>query len=161
MKINIKDYKNRKHLSQEIAVSLNKVINYLNIDTSKIKQVNIVVLKDFPTAEGYDKAFARLYQNQEVNLIINPSYDQNQNTRLSLLAHELTHVKQMINQELIFSLNGKQKTYLYKNKQYTKVYSFAVFDSLCEDREAQINYISKICPWEEEPSRVADFLCQE
>lgn len=56
--------------------------------------------------------------------------------------------------ELVF-IRGDEKKYIYKGKTYTKVYSYEKFDSIT-DRKKQIDYISKICPWEREPSLIAD-----
>ena len=161
MKVTLNDFKKRKQLKRELIKSLKTAcVEIFGTDTpSSIQEIKITVLKRFPTSAGYDRAFARLYQKGVVNLIITPGYDINSKVRLSLIAHELTHVKQFINQELKFIYKPKNKTkrYIYKNRTYTKVYSFKKFDSYT-NRKAQINYISKICPWEREPSLIADKL---
>ena len=155
MKVKVTDFKHRKGLHKELEHNLIKVLKFLGIE-NELKQVNIKVLKKYPSAQGYDQAFFKLYQKGIVNLIITPSYDQNKYTRMSLIAHELTHVKQFINKELIFSLKAGKKVYFYHNKKYTKVYSFDKFDQLSHQRKKQIEYISKICPWEKEPCMNAD-----
>lgn len=157
MKVKVTDFKHRKGLHKELSQNLGKVLKFLGIE-NEVKQVNIQVLKTYPSAQGYDQAFLKLYQKGIVNLIITPSYDQNKYTRISLIAHELTHVKQFINKELIFYLEAGKKTYIYRNKKYTKVYSFDKFDKLSNKRKKQIEYISKICPWEKEPSLNADLF---
>lgn len=161
MKITISDYKKRKTLPRELKSSLRTASREVFGATvpSEIKEIRITVLKRFPTAEGYNRAFARLYQKGVVNLILTPGYDRNPIQRLSLITHELVHVKQFITKELKFIYNpvNKTKYYIFKNKKYTKVYSLAKFDSFT-DRTAQINYISTICPWERAPSLLADKL---
>lgn len=156
MQLILDDYRNKKTLHKELKNFLTEIGTFILKDNwKKIKKVNIVVLKDYPTSLGYDKAFSRLYKNGVVNLIITPSYNQNSATRRSLIAHELTHVLQMMTGELKFTLKGTSKHYLYRGKSYTKVYSFAKFDAY-KSRKAQIKYISKICPWEYQPSLNAD-----
>lgn len=157
MKVKIIDFKQRKGLKKELTHSLTKVLDFLDL-SGQIKQVNIKILKSYPTVAGYDQAFLNLYKQGVVNLIITPSYDQNKVTRISLIAHELTHVQQFIKKELKVKLKFGKKYYIYKNKKYVKVYSFEQFDKLSNQRKKQIDYISKICPWEKDPSINADIF---
>lgn len=155
---NINDYKKRKTLEKQIISDFQKIAEYiLKERLAKIKKVNIKILKDFPSAKGYDLAFDNLYNNGEINFIITPSYDTNREGRMNVLAHELVHIKDMIDKRLKFNL--KNKVYIWKGKRYTKVYSYAKFDEF-ETREEQVNYISKICPWEKEACLVSDNINQ-
>lgn len=158
MIIKIIDYKKRKTLNNELQDSISEIANFiLKENLLKIKKIKVVVLKSHPTANGYDLAFKNLLEKKNgiVNLIITPSYDKNFRTRRSLIAHELTHVNQMLKGEIVFNLKDNKKEYLYLGEVYSKVYSFDKFDSI-PSRKKQIEYISKICPWEKEPSILAD-----
>ena len=155
MIFNIDDFKNRKTLPQELKRNFLKLAKkiFTKDELSSIKKVNIRVFKQYPSCQGYDRAFSQLYKNGVVNLILTPGYDVNESGRISVLAHELVHVKQFMRGELEFERNPN--IYTFKGKKYTKVYSYQVFDSI-EDRKEQIEYISKFCPWEREPSVFAD-----
>lgn len=163
MKINIFDFKKRKNLRRELENSLAFVLTEVfSCCPLEITEINIRFLKAHPSPKGYNEAFARLYKKGVVNLIITPSYDQNKKTRLSLIAHEMVHVRQMMTGELkfIYQPEKNSKYYLFRKKKYTKVYSLDKFDTY-KNRRAQINYISKICPWEREPSLTADQLVKK
>lgn len=82
MIFNVIDFKNRKSLPKELKRNFLKVAKeVLGKDLSKIKKVNIKVLKNFPSVRGYDKAFSQMYKNGVVNLIITPGYDFNEECR--------------------------------------------------------------------------------
>lgn len=119
--------------------------------------MNVKFLKTYPTARGYDVAFHRLYSRNSntINFIIIPSYDVNRKHRCHVIAHDLCHIRDMMLGDLSFNINDK--TYIYKGKLYSKVYSYTKFDKFTS-RSKQVEYISPICPWEKEPCNVADKL---
>lgn len=154
IKFRINDWKKRKTIKNQLIIDFNKIASFILIDRLKIiKKVNVIILKEFPSAKGYDLAFDNLYNNGVINFIITPSYDINREGRMNALAHELVHIKDMIDEKLKFDLNNK--VYFWNGKKHNKVYSYSKFDSI-ETREEQINYISKICPWEKEACEIAD-----